>query len=161
MATLAIFYSYKFSWKLTEITNFFSLNLQITPWMETHCMAWTLKDTVPVLLRRVYSLVGGREIQVNNGDTTQDEISPPGVCGGGVGWGCWEQLLRKGDTGDLSESEDVGGEEKKRDGGEMRFRPFWLDFSYPVIFFSILQKNLVLFMKSKQCWQMKKVVVVL
>lgn len=83
--------------------------------METYCMVWTLKDTAPVLFWRVYSLVGEKEIQINNGDTMQDEISPPGAHGG---WGCWEQLLREGDTGDLSESEDVRERKRREMVGE-------------------------------------------
>lgn len=99
-------------------------------------MVWTLKDTVHILLWRVYSLVGGREIQINNGDTKQYEISSPGAHGG---WGCGEKLLREGDIWDVSEFEDVragvgAGEERG-----------CLEFSFPVNFFYILQQNLVLF----------------
>lgn len=76
MATSNTCYSCRFS--LKEITIFLSLNLQIIAWAETYRVVWTLKDTVPVLLWRVYSLVGEREIQINNGDTMRYETSSPG-----------------------------------------------------------------------------------
>lgn len=67
-----------------------------------------------VLLRRVYSLVGGREIQVNNGDTTQDEISPPGVCGGGLGEGVGNSSSEKV-TLEICQSLKMLGERKRRE----------------------------------------------
>lgn len=111
MATFNIFYSYRFC--LKEITFFFFfLNLQIIAWVETYRMAWALKDTMTVFLWRVYSLEGEGEIQINNGDTMQYEMSSPGHI---EGWGRWEKVLREGDIWDLSEFEDVG----ERKGREM------------------------------------------